>query len=372
MEINVNDLKPLILNVLKEMFEEPVNEDLTYSELKSSPELEILRNAIDNNKTVSIVFVKKDGSVRPIAFRKNFNYDFKGKDLLNTLQGNSSRNNLLKGYDINVYIKAKRELGDPKEAAAKSWRAIKLETVLGFLVGGKFFDLRDENRIMEKFGKEVYNQLTKSMISAANSELSNADETISSMRDSNSFTNECNNDKDDSILEKKKDKNKIDKVMGEFSKGKLKTSYGKKVTDPKQAVAIAYSEAGMSKNESISESIRKEVNRLISESTKTRKMINRIYKVVNKFGLTSKLYNDEYWAGVSSLMKTIKMVEGVTDVYLSVENGGYRSNKEGTQWKEYQLTIETIDGIIEGHINAHAAGTVEDPFKMYDITMTLW
>ena len=35
--------------------------------------------------------------------------------------------------------------------------------------------------------------------------------------------------------------------MGEFSKGDLMTSYGTKVTDPKQAVAIAYSEAGLSK-----------------------------------------------------------------------------------------------------------------------------
>jgi hypothetical protein len=38
-------------------------------------------------------------------------------------------------------------------------------------------------------------------------------------------------------------KKKIEKVMNEFKKGKLKTSSGAKVTDPKQAVAIAYSEA---------------------------------------------------------------------------------------------------------------------------------
>jgi hypothetical protein len=32
-------------------------------------------------------------------------------------------------------------------------------------------------------------------------------------------------------------------VLNEFKKGKLKTSYGKKVKNPLQAVAIAYSEA---------------------------------------------------------------------------------------------------------------------------------
>jgi len=40
--------------------------------------------------------------------------------------------------------------------------------------------------------------------------------------------------------------NKISKVMGEFKRGKLKTSHGKKVTDEKQAIAIALSEAGVS------------------------------------------------------------------------------------------------------------------------------
>lgn len=40
-----------------------------------------------------------------------------------------------------------------------------------------------------------------------------------------------------------KQKKKVAKVMGEFKEGDLKTSHGKKVTDRKQAVAIALSEA---------------------------------------------------------------------------------------------------------------------------------
>ena len=40
---------------------------------------------------------------------------------------------------------------------------------------------------------------------------------------------------------------KIHKVMGEFKRGSLKSSSKKKVTDRKQATAIAMSEAGMSK-----------------------------------------------------------------------------------------------------------------------------
>jgi hypothetical protein len=38
---------------------------------------------------------------------------------------------------------------------------------------------------------------------------------------------------------------KIGKVMGEFKSGKLKSSSGQKVSNPKQAIAIAMSEAKM-------------------------------------------------------------------------------------------------------------------------------
>ena len=41
---------------------------------------------------------------------------------------------------------------------------------------------------------------------------------------------------------KKKKKNKVQTVMGEFKEGKLESSSGKKVTNPKQAIAIALSE----------------------------------------------------------------------------------------------------------------------------------
>ncbi len=42
-------------------------------------------------------------------------------------------------------------------------------------------------------------------------------------------------------------KKKVKKVMGEYKSGKLKSSSGGKVKNPKQAVAIAMSEAGYKK-----------------------------------------------------------------------------------------------------------------------------
>ena len=48
-------------------------------------------------------------------------------------------------------------------------------------------------------------------------------------------------------MKKAKGAKKVAKVMREYKGGKLKSSSGKKVTSRKQAVAIALSEAGMSK-----------------------------------------------------------------------------------------------------------------------------
>ena len=49
------------------------------------------------------------------------------------------------------------------------------------------------------------------------------------------------------MAKKSKADKKVAKVMREHKKGKLKSSSGKKVTNRKQAIAIAMSEAGKSK-----------------------------------------------------------------------------------------------------------------------------
>jgi hypothetical protein len=42
-------------------------------------------------------------------------------------------------------------------------------------------------------------------------------------------------------------KNKVKKVMNEYKSGKLKSSFGKKITNQRQALAIALSEARRNK-----------------------------------------------------------------------------------------------------------------------------
>lgn len=148
-----------------------MEEMLGYESFHSDEGLQDLRDAIDKNKTVSVAFVKKDGTVRHMAIRKSLS-SYVGSDREKTdAQMNVEQNhNLKKVVDINAYIRAKREMGDPAEAAKKCWRSINLQNVLGFLVGGKFKDLREENEIMDRFGEGVYNSLTKSMVNAMDRE----------------------------------------------------------------------------------------------------------------------------------------------------------------------------------------------------------
>jgi hypothetical protein len=155
---------------LKQLVREVLNEDLVFSDLP-----EKVKQSLDNGQILSVVYVKKDGSVRPMAFSK-FTKAYIPSDRPKTdKQANVlANNNLMVGYDRNLYKKLRKELGNDEEAAKGSWRRFKLDTVLGFLAGGQFFDMRDENKIKEKFGEEVYNQLTPAMQKKAAAELAQA------------------------------------------------------------------------------------------------------------------------------------------------------------------------------------------------------
>ena len=81
-------------------------------------------------------------------------------------------NNVVRVIDLILYRKtlktlrvrvAERDDAESK-ATQQSWKTINLGTVLGFLAGGQFIDLREENDIMERFGEEIYNSLTKGMV----------------------------------------------------------------------------------------------------------------------------------------------------------------------------------------------------------------
>ena len=82
----------------------------------------------------------------------------------------------------------------------------------------------------------------------------------------------------------KAQKETVERVMHEFKHGELKTSRGRKVKNPKQAIAIGLHEAGASKYES------KEKNRENLKRTKSRERQGATAKDSREGGKTKKLY----------------------------------------------------------------------------------
>lgn len=123
----------------------------------------------------------------------------------------------------------------------------------------------------------------------------------------------------------------------------------------------------------------KSLSQTINESVSRTKLVNMIYKEVERLRLTSKLYKDEYWEGPSDVFNCIRDVIAKTggdyELVVNVPNGGYRKSKDGmSEWKEYELEItenETGKTVIVGMLKAHAAGKVDDPFSAYDMSLIL-
>jgi len=161
---------------VKRLIQENI-EELNYQSLQDDENLQDLRDAIDKNKLVSVAFVKKDGTVKHMLIRKNLSsYVGSEREKTDAQRNVEMNNDLKKVVDVNAYKRELKRLRDEnpgmdgvevKQMAAKvAWRSINLKNVLGFMVGGRFIDLRDENEIMDKFGEQVHGQLTKSMIGA--------------------------------------------------------------------------------------------------------------------------------------------------------------------------------------------------------------
>lgn len=119
-------------------------------------------------------------------------------------------------------------------------------------------------------------------------------------------------------------------------------------------------------------------------SQKEKKTIqNCIYKQLQKNNTTGKFYNDDHWLGVDAVRDDVE--EGLYNAFRKTGqeytfdiypiNGGYRTSKDGmSKCKEYEVVIynkKNKEQILIGTLNCHAAGTIEDPFKMYDMSFVL-
>ena len=103
-----------------------------------------------------------------------------------------------------------------------------------------------------------------------------------------------------------------------------------------------------------------------------RKWIRKIYNVTQP--LTSHLYKDDNWAGVYRLFDTVKQAVPEVEFTFGATDGGYTSHGEDgmPRRKTYDIQATTPNGkTIIGQLHCDAAGTVENPFDAYDMTLIL-
>ncbi len=103
-----------------------------------------------------------------------------------------------------------------------------------------------------------------------------------------------------------------------------------------------------------------------------RKWINKFYTKAND--LTGHLYKDDNWAGVYEFFDIMRQRIPELDIKYWVVDGGYsHPGDDGMpRRKTYNIGIKTPEGVdISGMLHCDAAGTVENPFEAYDMTLLL-
>lgn len=94
---------------------------------------------------------------------------------------------------------------------------------------------------------------------------------------------------------------------------------------------------------------------------------NQLYRVISP--LTSHLYSDDDWSGVRSIESALE--EEGCDVTTWCEGTGYRSNRDGQQWKEYKMEVKCGSYQFDAILNCHFAGTLDNPYARYDMCFIL-
>lgn len=123
----------------------------------------------------------------------------------------------------------------------------------------------------------------------------------------------------------------------------------------------------------IAESVKRIINEASNSNIK-RSMINKISKGMRPF--TSKLFRDNGWENVTAAFEHMREIVGPEgQVEVTVKNGGYRNGSDGIsgQNKEYHFDVFLSNGVtIGGVLTCCQAGTVQDPWSAYDMTLQMW
>ena len=108
----------------------------------------------------------------------------------------------------------------------------------------------------------------------------------------------------------------------------------------------------------------------IYELKNLKKIQHKIYKTVSDY--CSKMHSDSAWQDVKTLIGIISSVEGVNDIHVGAGEYFNYTNPEKGAYRDYATTVVTAFGNLYGYIRCHAAGTMDDIFKYYDMTISLY
>jgi hypothetical protein len=117
----------------------------------------------------------------------------------------------------------------------------------------------------------------------------------------------------------------------------------------------------------------KKIVKEASNAQVKKKYINLIYKAVKE--PLSGIHRDDNWNIVFNIFEIINDTLGeYWDIDVRCDHGGYwKPITEFPNYKEFKVKIVSTTGIeINGSLKCHSAGTMEDPFSRYDMTLTLW
>ena len=84
------------------------------------------------------------------------------------------------------------------------------------------------------------------------------------------------------------------------------------------------------------------------------------------------MHSDSGWQDVGELIGLIRSVNGVDDVHVGAGEYFNFTNPEDGAHRDYETTVLTDSGKLYGYIRCHAAGTMDDPFEYYDMTISLY
>lgn len=103
------------------------------------------------------------------------------------------------------------------------------------------------------------------------------------------------------------------------------------------------------------------------------KLKNEIYRAVEPY--TKNMTKWDNFSKIIDIQEAIRDVVG-PDLMCDIDGGNsIRLNKDGLEYREFDISIynnkEDYEMVLEGKLVCNSAGTMDEPWKLYDITVLL-